>query len=149
MINLIPLILVIIIIYGSILLLYKDTKVKDLISFFFVIYLVILSFVVTSAHQNYLESNFTPFKEIFRYDILSPLFIKNIIGNILLFIPLGLFITYKLEIKRIYFLVIIIYFSVTIETIQLIIGRVFDIDDIILNTFGGVIGFIIYRILKK
>ena len=38
--------------------------------------------------------------------------------------------------------------SVTIECVQMMIGRVFDIDDIILNTFGGFIGFYLYRILK-
>ena len=34
--------------------------------------------------------------------------------------------------------------SISIEIIQLVIGRVFDIDDIILNTIGGIIGFYLY-----
>ena len=34
--------------------------------------------------------------------------------------------------------------SLVIEIIQLIIGRVFDIDDIILNVIGGMIGFYFY-----
>ena len=34
--------------------------------------------------------------------------------------------------------------SLTIETVQYYIGRVFDIDDIILNLLGGILGFLIY-----
>lgn len=30
----------------------------------------------------------------------------------------------------------------------MIIGRVFDIDDILLNLFGGYLGFIVYYLLK-
>ena len=37
--------------------------------------------------------------------------------------------------------------SVSIETTQLLIGRVFDVDDIILNLIGGMIGFIIYKLI--
>lgn len=148
--NLVALLVVIIIILGSILILYKQTRVKDLISFLFVIYLVFLAYVVTSYQTNYLDSNLIPFKEICRYDIHSKLFIKNIVGNILLFIPLGTFITYKLDIKHFYIIIITsLYFSVCIEIIQLLIGRVFDIDDILLNVFGGLIGYNIYIILRN
>ena len=37
--------------------------------------------------------------------------------------------------------------SSIIESIQLLIGRVFDIDDIILNVIGGMIGFYLYDCL--
>ena len=37
--------------------------------------------------------------------------------------------------------------SVTIETTQLIIGRVFDVDDILLNVLGGLAGYCIYKIV--
>ena len=39
--------------------------------------------------------------------------------------------------------------SISIECTQLAIGRVFDVDDIILNVIGGVIGYFIYVILDK
>lgn len=39
--------------------------------------------------------------------------------------------------------------SLSIETIQLSIGRVFDVDDVILNVLGGLIGFILYKVLNK
>ena len=39
--------------------------------------------------------------------------------------------------------------SVIIELIQLKIGRAFDIDDIILNIVGGILGYFLYRIVDK
>ena len=39
--------------------------------------------------------------------------------------------------------------SLTIETTQLYIGRAFDVDDIILNVIGGIIGFLIYNFVTK
>lgn len=73
----------------------------------------------------------------------------NVIGNILLFIPLGfcipLFFNKKNKIHK-----IVLYgflASLTIELIQLFTPNNFtDIDDIIFNTFGTVIGFIIFNI---
>ena len=39
--------------------------------------------------------------------------------------------------------------SISIEVTQLVIGRVFDVDDILLNVFGGMIGFVLYRFIYK
>ena len=39
--------------------------------------------------------------------------------------------------------------SITIELVQLNIGRTFDIDDVILNTLGGVAGYFLYRLIEK
>ena len=39
--------------------------------------------------------------------------------------------------------------SLTIETTQLMIGRVFDIDDILLNIIGGILGHYLYIIILK
>ncbi len=67
----------------------------------------------------------------------------NILGNILMFIPYGfigwLFPKYNdLKTLLIYFL----SFLIVIEALQYFTRLgVFDIDDIILNTFGVVIGF--------
>ena len=43
----------------------------------------------------------------------------------------------------------VIVTTVSIEVIQYYIGRTFDIDDIILNTLGGIIGYIIYKAIHK
>ena len=41
-------------------------------------------------------------------------------------------------------LILTLITSSTIEIVQYYIGRVFDIDDIILNILGGIVGFLLY-----
>lgn len=155
--NLIALLIVLIFILTNVFCLQKQRNIQDLIFVFFGIYLFCLCYIVTSKQIGYLDSNFTFFREICRYEVYSKLFIKNVIGNILLFIPLGMFLTYKFETKKIYHIFFLtLYFSFFIEVIQLLIGRVFDVDDILLNVVGGLIGYCIYmlffyllKILKK
>ncbi|MBS6561434.1 MAG: VanZ family protein, partial [Clostridiales bacterium] len=41
-------------------------------------------------------------------------------------------------------------FSFVIESMQLIFRvGVFDVDDLLMNTIGGVIGYIVYKIARK
>lgn len=117
----------------------------------FVLYILCLFQVVTSQDINTLSgNNFTLFVEIFRYKIGSRLFIKNIVGNVVMFIPYGFFAG-KYASKKNFFLslFLVLLASISIECTQLAIGRVFDVDDIILNVIGGVIGYFIYVILDK
>lgn len=119
---------------------------RELLSFSFVIYVLCLFYVVTFQDVGWSSSNYIPFKEMFRYSIGSRLFAKNVLGNILMFIPYGFFVSYFLELKRKREgLLLILLVSISIEFTQLAIGRVFDIDDILLNTLGGMIGFYAYR----
>ena len=95
-------------------------------------------------------NNFVPFKEILRYNLGSRLFIKNIIGNMVMFVPYGFFVSYyskNVKFTSAFFLVLIA--SVVIESTQLAIGRVFDVDDILLNVVGGLIGYLLYKLLDK
>lgn len=118
---------------------------KELISLIFIVYILCLFHVVTFQDNNYGVSNFVPFKEIFRYSIGSAKFIKNIFGNIVLFIPFGFFASYYLKNKKMATSVILtLITSTTIEVVQYYIGRVFDIDDIILNLIGGTLGFLLF-----
>lgn len=124
----------------------KFTFYKELLSFAFVVYVLCLFYVVTFQDVGWSTSNFIPFKEMFRYSLGSRLFVKNVLGNIIMFIPYGFFCSYYLNLKKsklCLFLVLLV--SLSIEGTQLIIGRVFDIDDIILNIVGGFIGFLLYR----
>ena len=122
---------------------------KELMSLIFIIYILCLYFVVTGQDINYGGVNLIPIKEMFRYEIGSYKFMKNIIGNILLFIPYGFFCSYYLENKKVSTNVIIcLIATLCIETIQYYIGRVFDIDDIILNVLGGFIGYLLYIVLS-
>ena len=123
---------------------------KELAMLIFVIYIMCLFEIVTLQDNNYGLSNFIPFQEMFRYEFGSRLFVKNIVGNILLFLPYGYFASDFLKSKKMLlpcFLTFIV--SMTIELVQLNIGRTFDIDDVILNTVGGVFGYLLYSILEK
>lgn len=121
---------------------------KELFTLLFIIYVMCLFEVVTLQDTNYGTSNIVPFKEIFRYTLGSRLFIKNIIGNILLFLPYGYFTSYYLKSKKVIPVCILtLIVSLTIEIVQLNIGRTFDIDDVILNTLGGLIGYLIYSFI--
>lgn len=122
---------------------------KELLSLSFLIYIMCLFQVVTFQDDvTWSSNNFVPFKEILRYNMGSRLFFKNVVGNMVMFLPYGFFISYYLDSKKLtgpFILTAITSFSV--ETVQLVIGRVFDVDDIILNMLGGTIGFYIYYII--
>ncbi len=123
---------------------------QDVIVLGFIIYILCLFYVVTFQDVSWSSSNFTPFAEMFRFKIGSPMFLRNFFGNMLLFMPYGFFVSYFLDLKKSYIAFILITIaSITIECTQLVIGRVFDIDDIILNVIGGLIGYFLYHLLKR
>lgn len=118
---------------------------KEIIYLISIIYILCLFHVVTFHDNNYGISNFVPFKEIFRYEIGSPGFMKNVLGNIIMFMPFGFITSYLLNNKKISVITILtLIATLTIETVQYYIGRTFDIDDIILNLLGGILGFLIF-----
>lgn len=123
---------------------------KEMMMLAFIIYIMCIFYVVTFQDVSWSTSNFIPFKEMFRYQFGSRLFFKNVIGNMIMFLPYGFFIGYFLRLDKKRMVVILITItSLTIELTQLKIGRVFDIDDILLNVLGGFIGFYIYLLLIK
>lgn len=123
---------------------------EELFNLMFIVYLLVLFQLVTSQDLIGGGTNLTPFKEIFRYELMSSAFIKQVLGNIVLFVPLGYFVSYYCKIKGIVGITIIsLLSSVTIEIVQHFIGRSVDIDDVILNVIGGIIGFLLYKLLKS
>jgi glycopeptide antibiotics resistance protein len=74
---------------------------------------------------------------------------SEVIPNILMFIPFGFFLPVVWgRAKKWYVTIgIALLFSVCVETIQFFIGRAADIDDVMLNTLGGIIGYGAFRIL--
>lgn len=123
---------------------------KEIFMLLFILYVMCLFEIVTLQDYNYGLSNYIPFREIFRYEIGSRLFVKNIIGNILLFLPYGYFAADYIKSKKMWYICFLtMLVSITIECVQLNIGRTFDIDDVILNTVGGVLGYFLYRLLEK
>ncbi|KRL68276.1 VanZ family protein [Companilactobacillus versmoldensis] len=103
------------------------------------------------------DVNFTPLVETFKLlngtSILD--FLYNLYGNIMWFVPMGFFIPALLEKNRGFIRVVIIgaLISVSIETFQFLLQTgVSDIDDVISNTIGTAIGFLLYficHIVKK
>ncbi|EOR21425.1 hypothetical protein A499_23332 [Niallia nealsonii AAU1] len=101
------------------------------------------------------SSNFVPFKTISTY--INAIFsgnmnldipLKNLFGNLLMFLPMGIYLPYFIKrLKR------ISSFSVTFMIILLVIKITqsisrrgsFDIDDFILNTIGALIGFGVWK----
>ena len=122
---------------------------RELLGLLFVIYILFLFYVVTFEDASRDSLNLIPFKEIFRYEIGSNLFIKNVLGNMIMFFPLGFFAGYYIKTtSRPLALFLTTITSVSIELTQTFIGRIFDIDDIILNVLGGMLGFYFYIIAE-
>ena len=132
---------------------HKDEFVfyKEMTYLLFMLYIICLFQLVTKDDLNYLSgNNFVLFKEMFRYKLGTRLFYRNIVGNVIMFVPYGFFASYYIDLKNpIKAFLLILFASVSIELTQLAIGRVFDVDDILLNVFGGMLGFLIYFILRK
>ena len=119
---------------------------NEIFNLLFIIY-VLLLFELLTGTENYYGSgiNIIPFKEIMRYEFGSKMFIYNVLGNILIFVPFGYFISRYVKPKKILPIVVdALITSVTVETVQLKIGRSFDIDDVILNIMGAIIGYFVY-----
>lgn len=122
---------------------------EEIFELLFLAYLVLLFQLVTSQDLPGGGVNLMPFKEILRYEVGSRAFYKQVFGNILLFIPLGYFATSYCKIKGLGTITLVsLLSSLTIEVTQHYIGRVFDIDDIILNVVGGIVGFLLYTALN-
>ncbi|HIS18039.1 MAG TPA: VanZ family protein [Candidatus Coprovivens excrementavium] len=141
--------------FGIIMLSLKLTKViinkdhftfyKEFYNFLFIIYILLLYYLLLSTEKAASGINLIPFKEMTRYNIGTELFFYNVVGNIVLFIPFGYFVSDYLKAKKIHHILIVsILISLTAETIQYKIGRAFDVDDIILNVIGAILGFMFY-----
>ncbi|WP_308447211.1 VanZ family protein [Alkalihalobacterium chitinilyticum] len=135
----------------------------------FVIYLSLL-FYVTLFAWNYGASlgaegpggrnyNLIPFRSIYRIsvfskDIMDPITI--LLGNIVLFMPFGFLLPFAMkQLKKVILKVTIAgcIISIFIESSQFMFTyRVANIDDVILNTFGALVGVLLFvslRLIKR
>lgn len=129
----------------------------------FLVYVLVLVYLLffcdrygRTVQFDTMQYNLVPFEEIRRYIMnweyfTVEQFVANIAGNICLFIPFGaLLFVWKgkpvsfLEVTLSSFLL-----SLVIELVQLVsrVG-VCDVDDMILNTVGGMIGYFVYLIVR-
>lgn len=98
--------------------------------------------------------NIIPFHSIMEYmsgrtASLKEFAFSNVVGNILILVPLGIYLPLLKKDKGLKTNLLIIFtVSLFIEVIQCIFGiGVLDIDDIILNCLGGLIGILGYKLL--
>lgn len=119
---------------------------KEFLMILSICYIFLLFQLLTKVEMNSNSGyNIIPFQEIFRYDVGSRLFIYNVFGNIMAFVLFGLIISCYIKPKTVLPpFIISLLVSITVEFVQLNIGRSFDVDDVILNVAGGIIGFLLY-----
>lgn len=141
----------------------KKRRIIRIISrIFFGIYIVILVYFLLLSDgfgrsQGYSQYryNLIPLQEIIRFvkyrdyiDFLSV--IVNLLGNIVAFMPFGALIRWVINRKVCWYQAMgyTFLFSLCVELLQLVarVG-VFDVDDLILNTIGGLMGFWVYYLL--
>lgn len=124
----------------------KISFYREFLTIISICYIFLLFQLLTKVEMNSNSGfNIIPFQEIFRYEVGSRLFIFNVFGNIMAFVLFGLIVSSYIKPKTVFPpLIISLLVSATVEFVQLNIGRSFDIDDIILNVTGGLIGFLIY-----
>ena len=95
--------------------------------------------------------NFKPFIYLFDYPTMKEVLL-NLIGNTAMFIPLGIVWPAVFKKLNTHAKVIAAGFgtSLTIELLQLpFFDRASDVDDLILNTLGFLMGYGIYLLVKK
>lgn len=125
---------------------------KTMISVAFVIYLLLLTWIIVFKFRlditslKYIRSiNLIPFKA-------NPIVngMRETLINLLLFVPLGMYLKFIFKSNKFSNVSIIIFLSLSFESLQYIfhIG-VSDITDIIMNTLGGIVGMILISICSK
>ncbi len=144
---------------------------KGLLAATFAVYLVVVAAVTIlpthisrlggphSDHVNLipLGYSFNCFQLVYRpHTNLRAFCLLNTLGNLALFLPLGILLPLTFDrfrsLKRV--MAIAFCLSLSIETIQFFsrfIGslRAVDIDDVLLNTLGAFLGFVLYKLVNQ
>lgn len=129
---------------------------------FLVIYIGILAYVCFFSEaygrtsMDTYHYNLVPFKEIMRFYTYREYvgfwaFLLNLFGNVLAFAPFGFMVPILSRANRRFINVAWLTFilSLTVELLQLMlkVGS-FDVDDLILNTIGGMMGYFAFYVLN-
>lgn len=96
--------------------------------------------------------NLIPFREIKRFwnyrGQLGVSSVINLLGNVLVFVPFGFFEPMASK-KRSFIGTLTdgLFLSMVVEVFQLVskVGR-FDVDDLILNTMGAIVGYLLFLV---
>jgi len=109
----------------------------------------------TDVHRDY-QYNLVLFREIrrflkYRHILGTTAVLINIAGNVAVFIPFGAALPALFERIHSFWQVLILSFATSLaaETMQLVL-RVgcFDVDDLLLNTIGGCLGYAVYWLFR-
>ena len=120
------------------------------------LYALILFFLLFKKKSvgSFQTINLIPFRTIIDYlfneDVIVRSFaFSNIMGNIAIFIPLGIYIPLLINKKSIFTnSAIVALISLCVEIVQYILAiGTADVDDIILNTIGGLLGILIFKLV--
>ncbi len=129
-------------------------KANSLMTILFLVYLALLVWIILLKLQFSISDldtvrsvNFIPFH--YDREIGAPFHIREVLENILVFIPMGIYI--QMLCPKLNFLtklMTVMGTSLLLETAQyvLAIGRT-DITDLLTNTVGGLLGIIIYAMV--
>ena len=137
----------------------NNRRLRMISRLLFILYMAIALYVLLLSEnfdrraKTEYRYNLVPFQEIDRfYHLLGTerheKAMLNLAGNILCFLPFGLYQAVYLERKRhvvVKVTALTLLFSFSVELVQLYFKTgIFDVDDLILNTFGGMTGALLY-----
>lgn len=114
-----------------------------------IFWIIVLKLNISFTYKGTRNVNLIPFREPLLYN--SRIDYNEIFLNILIFIPLGLYVGIlfkKLSTVQKIFSFFMVSFTFEILQFILRIGA-FDITDIINNTFGGIVGLLLFKGLTK
>lgn len=127
--------------------------------FSFALYITVLFFILFGGgRRDYdhsgLKPNLLPFISIVKAikAAIAAHELSGLIGillNILLLVPFGFLLPWKIKNEKIAMLCMFLFVCVSEAAQQLFVVGVFDIDDIFLNLIGAVAGILIYRIILR
>ena len=149
--------------------------ISNILTVCFICYMILLVYYLFFSeeygrHEAYSEYhyNLELFRELKRYlnhrgVIGNELFLINVVGNVVAFMPFGFLVpvmyreqrregVYKGHFFKSFLFVSLLgfLFSLSVEAVQLVtMVGCFDVDDLVLNTSGVMLGYIIYFISKK
>ncbi|KIL49461.1 hypothetical protein KP78_09290 [Jeotgalibacillus soli] len=103
----------------------------------------------------YFVQEWLTFQTIYSWHLLNT--VRLTFFNLIMLFPLGVYLAILFRIQRLKKAVILVFLSsLFIETLQLILSyigfiwmRGFNVDDLIMNTFGGAIGFWMAGLIKR
>ena len=111
-----------------------------------------------TAERTVASYNLAPFTEIRRYisyvnTIGLPIVLLNLLGNVAAFVPFGFLLPAMWpkgeKHHPVAATVVTMIFSVIVEILQYVTrSGIADVDDVIMNTFGGFLGYLLYRVFE-